>query len=221
LELFGISYFPALVAALAAVFGAREFVTSRNLITLKYLFTPMVTALIAGFVILSISEDGASAYRTLVLVALLCSLVADTLLMVVEVDLMKNGIVYFMLTHAMYIAAFSLSYEFHRWNLVLAGVLVFLLLLFSRGMKSSAGKMKSLILIYAVVLCAMLFFALTQFNAEVSRREILMIIGAVMFVASDFLLAYLTFIKPHRQESVIVWAVYAPAQFLIALSCFS
>lgn len=220
MELIRIEYFVTLCAALAAAFTAREFATFKERITLKYVFTPMVTALIAGFVVLSISEEGASSYRALVFMGILCSLVADTLLMIVEVNLMKNGIIYFMLTHVMYIAAFSLSYEFRPWNLAVAIVLLFLLFLFFRGIKGSAGKMKTPILVYAAVLCAMLFFAIAQFNGALTGRELFIITGAVLFVVSDFLLAYLTFIKPHRQESVIVWAVYAPAQLLIALSCF-
>lgn len=220
MELFRTEYVIPLFIALAAVFTARECATFRERFTLKYIFTPMVTGLIAGFVVIAIGEEGASSYRALVLAGILCSLVADTLLMIVEVNLMKNGIVFFMLTHVMYIAAFSLSYVFRWWNLALAAVLLFLLCLFYRGIRTSAGSMKTPILVYAVVLCAMLFFAVSQINLMITAREIFIMIGAFLFVVSDFLLAYLTFIKPHKQESVIVWAVYAPAQLLIALSCF-
>ncbi len=221
MELFAIPYFPILIIALAAVFTAREYVTYHGIIKLKYIFTPLVTAIITGLVILSIHDDGMTTYRVLVLSALICSLVADTMLMVVEVSLMEQGIVYFMMGHIMYIAAFSLDYDFHGWNVAVAFVLLVVLGMFYLGIRGAVGKLRVPILIYAVVLCTMLFFALSQFNKELSRKEVLLMVGALLFVISDFLLAYLSFIKPHRQESVIVWAVYAPAQFLIALSCFS
>jgi uncharacterized membrane protein YhhN len=220
-DLFTVRYFPALLAALVAVFAVREYVTFREILHLKYVFTPMVTALLAGFVILSIMDGGGSAYRVLVLSALICSIIADTMLMVVEVDLMKQGIIFFMLAHVLYIAAFSLAYDYRPWNLAVAGILLMLLAVFYRGIRGSAGRMRIPIMVYAVVLCAMLFFALSCFNLEFTRREGLVVSGALLFVVSDFLLAYLTFIRPHRYESVIVWAVYAPGQFLIALSCFS
>lgn len=220
MELFKISYFPCLMGALVAVFAAREYVTGKEKIPLKYLCTPMVTALIAGFVILSIHDDGVTTYRVLILSALVCSLVADTMLMVVEVNLMEQGIVYFMVGHIMYIAAFSLDYGFHGWNAAVASVLLVLLLMFYRGIKGTVGKFRVPILVYALVLCTMLFFALSQFNNEITRKGLLVIVGAILFVISDLLLVYLTFVRPHRQESVIVWAVYAPAQLLLALSCF-
>lgn len=220
MELFGIPWFPCLAASLAAVFAAREYVTYREKLPLKYLCTPMVTVIIAGFAVLSIIDDGVSAYRVLVLSALVFSLIADTMLMVVEVNLMEQGIVYFMLGHVMYIAAFSLDYRFHGWNAAVAAVLLVLLLMFYRGIRGSAGRLRIPILVYAVVLCTMLFFALSQLNNEISRQSLFIMAGALLFVISDFLLAYLSFIRPHRQESVIVWAVYAPAQLLLALSCF-
>jgi uncharacterized membrane protein YhhN len=220
-ELFTIHYFPVLVVALAAVFSIREYVTFKELLPLKYIFTPSVTALITGFVMLSILDAGANAYRILILSALICSLIADTMLMIVEVDLMRQGILFFMVAHVLYITAFSLTYVYRPWNAVVAGVLFILLAIFYRGIRGSAGKMRIPIMVYAAVLCTMLFFALSCFNLVFTCREGLIVTGAFLFVVSDFLLAYLTFIHPHRFESVIVWAVYAPAQLLIALSCFS
>jgi uncharacterized membrane protein YhhN len=221
LELFTIQYFPMLIVTLAAVFTAREIVTYRENYNLKYIFTPLVTALIAGLVILSNIDDGITAYRVLILIALLCSLIADTMLMVVEVDLMEQGIAYFLLAHVFYSIAFSLSYAFKGWNMIIAVVLLIFLVVFYRGIRNTVGRLKIPILIYTIILCIMLFFALSTLNHDISRRELLILGGAILFAISDFLIVYLTFIKPHKKESVIVWAVYAPAQLLIALSCFS
>lgn len=221
MELLGIPYFSVLMTVLIAVFAAREAATYKEKINLKYVFTPMVTAIIAGFVVLSMIDEGITTYRVLVLWALIFSIVADTMLMVVEVSLIQHGIVYFMLAHVMYIAAFSLNYEFRGWNMVIASILLILLAMFYRGIRSTVGRLKIPIVIYAMVLCVMVFFALSYFNNEIFRKELFIIVGAVLFVISDFLLAYLSFIKPHKQESVIVWAIYAPAQLLLALSCFS
>jgi uncharacterized membrane protein YhhN len=221
MELFSIPYFTCLMLFLAAVFAAREYVTYRELIPFKYILTPMVTAIITGFVVLSMHDEGVSAYRVLVLTALVCSIIADTMLMVVEVSLMEQGIVYFLLGHIMYITAFSLDSRLQGWNIAVAAALLVLLAMFYRGIRGAVGKLRIPILVYAAVLCTMLFFAMAYFNHEFSRQSVFIIAGALLFVISDFLLAYLTFIRPHKQESVIVWAVYAPAQLLLALSCFS
>jgi uncharacterized membrane protein YhhN len=221
LELLTIQYFPALAVSLVVVFAAREIVTYKEKNNLKYIFTPMVTAIIAGLVIMSIHDDGASSYRVLILAALMLSLVADTMLMVVEVDLMKQGILYFLLAHVFYSIAFSLSYAFKGWNLAVAAALLICLIVCYRGIRGTVGKLRIPILIYTIVLSAMLFFAITSLNREVTRRGLFIITGALLFAISDFLIVYLTFIKPHKRESVIVWAVYTPAQTLLALSCFN
>jgi uncharacterized membrane protein YhhN len=208
LELITIQCFPALIVSLVLIFTAREAVTYQENYKLKYIFTPMVTALIAGLVIL-------------ILIALLMSLIADTMLMVVEVDLMEEGILYFLLAHVFYGIAFSLTYAFRGWNTAVAAILFICLIVFYRGIRSTVGKLRIPILIYTIVLSAMLFFAIASLNHGITRREICIVAGALLFAVSDFLIVYLTFIKPHKKESVIVWAVYAPAQTLLALSCFS
>ena len=220
MELLTIQYFPALAVSLAAVFTAREVVTFQEKYKLKYIFTPMVTAFVAGVVILSIADDGVTPYRIMILIALMLSLIADTMLMVVEVDLMEQGIAYFLLAHVFYSIAFSLSYEFKGWNLIIAAVLLICLIVFYLGIRSTVGRLQIPILIYTIALSAMLFFAVASLNHDVTRRGLCIIAGAILFAISDFLIVYLTFIKPHKKESVIVWAVYAPAQTLLALSCF-
>ncbi|OHD63666.1 MAG: hypothetical protein A2176_05915 [Spirochaetes bacterium RBG_13_51_14] len=213
-------YTAPLLIALTLVFAVREIATYRGQLRLKYLFTPMVTALIAGFAILSIIESGPTPYRVLILAALILSLIADTMLMVVEVNLMQHGIIYFMLAHVMYSIAFSLGYSYRSWNLIAAGVLLLIFALFYRRIRGSVGDFRIPLLVYAVLLGAMLFFSLSSLNRMASCTAALIITGGVMFVISDFLLAYLTFVKQHKRQSVIVWAFYAPAQLMLALSCF-
>jgi uncharacterized membrane protein YhhN len=221
MDLVRIHYFVPLLAVLLAVFCVREAVTYHGKIGLKYIFTPLVTMLTAGFVVLSIYEHDVTAYRTLILSALAFSLIADTMLMIVEVDLLKNGILFFMLAHLMYIIAFSLEYESRGWHLAIVAVMLVVIWQFFRGIRGHVGAFEIPILLYAIVLSTMLFFAITSLSQDISRKTVLLFIGAVMFAISDFLLAFLSFIRPHKQESVIVWAIYAPAQLLIALSCFS
>jgi uncharacterized membrane protein YhhN len=218
-EFFTAPYAAPMLFALTVVFAVREIATFRGQLKLKYLFTPMVTALIAGFVILSINEGGTTPYRLLILAALILSLIADTMLMVVEVNLIRHGIIYFMLAHVMYSIAFSLAYTYRCWNLIAAAVLLLIFAVFYRRIRGSVGDLRIPLLAYAALLGTMLFFALTSVSRMASGRAALIITGAVMFVISDFLLAYLSFVKQHKQQSVIVWAFYAPAQLMLALSC--
>ncbi|MBN2157812.1 MAG: lysoplasmalogenase [Spirochaetes bacterium] len=221
MDLFGIPCFTSLLAALTAVLVAREVATFRGTIWLKYILTPLVTLIIAGFVLLSMREYEVTAYRTLIISAIAFSLVADTMLMIVETNLMKHGIAFFMLAHLMYILAFSLEYKFRIWHGAVAAVMLVFVWRFNMRIRGPAGALQIPITIYAVVLSLMLFFAISSISLELSRKTVLIFAGALLFAISDFLIAFLTFIRPHKQESVIVWAIYAPAQLMIALSCFS
>ena len=211
---------PILLAALTAVFIARQIGTWKSIIPLKYAFTPLITALIAGIALCSICNSGASAYRALILSALVMSLVADTLLMIVEVNLMRYGILYFMLAHVLYILAFSIEYDFKSWNVILGASMLLLLLLFYTRIRGKTSGLDAAVMVYTAVICLMIFFAAARLGHEVNRSTVLSFAGAMVFLVSDFAIALFTFIKPLKQESVIVWSLYAPAQLLLALSCF-
>ena len=188
---------------------------------LKYLFTPLVTASVAAMAFLSIADDGITSYRVLILAALACSLVADTLLMVEETDLLRYGIVYFMLAHFAYIAAFCMDYSPGAWHLIPAVVIAVLLVFFNRAVRGRTGGHDILVMVYSIVISVMMGFALAHGGYGYPRKALLVIAGAGLFLVSDLLIAYLTFIRPHPRESVIVWSLYGPAQLLLALSCFA
>jgi len=66
----------------------------------------------------------------------------------------------------------------------------------------------------------MAFFAWGRLGASISRHTFFIALGATLFVVSDLLLAINAFIRPIPHSTVFTWSLYAPAQFLIALSCF-
>ena len=85
-----------LLSVLIVVFIFREIMTYKDFRPLRYLLTPLVTLLIAGFVLLAIAENGFSQYRLLVLLGLIVSAVADSILMIKEVDLNSSNVIQFL-----------------------------------------------------------------------------------------------------------------------------
>lgn len=71
-----------------------------------------------------------------------------------------------------------------------------------------AGVMRVGVSIYAVVICVMLFCALLQ-------RSSLYALGALLFVLSDFMLAWGKFIEPVPCRGVLVMGNYYLAQWLL------
>ncbi len=214
------NYFPLLFVAFALVFIIREAAVYKGMTRLKYIFTPLVTFSIICFVIVSISNDGMSDYRSLILCGLMLSLIADTMLMIVETNLLQHGIVYFAAAHLLYIIAFSADYSYSPWNIVLIIALGSFVALFFRKLRGKTHGLDFPVLIYSIVVSLMAFFAISSLGTELSNRGIFISFGALLFIVSDSLLAYFAFVKANKHASVITWAFYAPAQLLIALSCF-
>lgn len=197
----------------------REFFAYKKVLSLKYLFTPLVTISFLLIILVSINNSGVNSNRTLIFVALLMSLVADTLLMIEEVNLLKPGIVFFMLGHIFYIAAFSGGYSFRGWNIMLIIMLIVFLKKSGGLFLKKAGDMRVPVMVYMFVISVMVFFAMSTFNNGISSRSFLLTGGALLFVSSDMVLAFNQFIKEIPHSTVKTWALYAPAQILIALSC--
>jgi alkenylglycerophosphocholine hydrolase len=201
------------------LFLLREYFAYRKVLSLKYILTPLVTLSILLVILVSINHRGVSSYRILVLVAILMSLVADTLLMIEEVSLLKPGIVFFMLAHIFYTTAFSGGYSFEFWNIPVALLLVFFIKKSSDMFLENAGDLKIPVFAYILVISIMGFFAVTGLNRGFSLKSLTASAGAVLFIISDLVLAYNQFVKEIPHSSVKTWALYAPAQMLIVLSC--
>jgi len=213
-------YFIVFGIAFLVVFLLREYFTFKNNLTMKYILTPLVTSLIIGFVVLSIANGGINRYRTLVLVALILSLIADVLLMIVEIDLLKYGIVYFLSAHIVYVFAFSTGYEFQTWNIAVMLFFIAAAILYYKSVGSEAGKLKIPVLVYSFVLSIMVFFSVTSLNNGLISSSVFLASGGILFAVSDTCLGINAFKKPIPHSSVITWSTYGPAQLLFALSCF-
>ncbi len=217
---FSIDYFIPLLFAFAVVLLLREFFSFRRLLPAKYLLTPLVTFCVILFALLAMHSTGMTRYSTFILVGLVLSLVADTLLMIEEISLFRHGLVFFLAAHCFYLGAFTIGYSFRPWHAAAALVLCPGVLLFYRKIFRTTGTHHVSVLVYMFVLAAMLFFAASHVGDFGSTRPVLLPAGAALFVVSDVVLAVNTFIKKIPHSTVLTWSLYAPAQLFFALSCF-
>ncbi len=207
-----------LTALFLSLFAIREYVAYKRKLSLKYFFTPMLTFSVILIVFLSVAVKGPYVYSMLVLIALIMALIADTLLMIEEMSFLKNGLIFFLISHVFYILAFKDGYTFQAWNL---GLIIFLAAasFFNiRLVKKGAGRLLIPVIIYVIILNVMGFFAITRLNSGFGLFEVSLATGAVMFIISDFILSINAFVKKIPHSTVYTWLFYAPAQFLFALS---
>ncbi len=210
---FSISGVLPLSIACAAIFALREIAAYRGSLGFKYLLTPLITLLIIGIAVLSAGK-GLTGYQFLIVGALTLSLIGDALLMIEEVNLFLHGLVFFLAAHIAYVFAFSVGYAWQPWNLAPALGLGVMYVAYNAWVR------KTQVAVYSAILMLMVFFAVSSFNAGATTRAVVLCVAAVLFALSDGLLGYNTFVKRIPNSTVYTWALYAPAQFLFALSCY-
>ena len=91
----------------AVILAIRQVLTYRKIRFGRMLVTPLVTLVSCAMAAYGISR-GADAAGWLILAGLGFSVAADSVLMVVEVNLMDVGLSFFLITHILYLAAFAL-----------------------------------------------------------------------------------------------------------------
>jgi uncharacterized membrane protein YhhN len=215
----GINLFYLLSSIFFLFFLIREFVAYKRYLPLKYFFTPSLTLLLVIMMILSIITYGADWYRLMITLSLLMALVADTKLMIEEINLMENGTVFFVIGHIFYLLAFSNNATFSFWNIAVIAILVIINLIFFRVLLKASGRKTIPTILYILILDLVVYFAITRLN-NASLSGIFAASGVILFMISDFILITNSFIKEIPKSTVFTWLFYAPAQYLIVLSTF-
>jgi uncharacterized membrane protein YhhN len=159
----------------------------------------------------------------LILTGLILSLAGDVFLMLPG-NWFLAGLVAFLVAHLAYIGGFNADGFTLPWRSLLFGlvILIFAVPIYLRirsGLIS--GGNQSLILpvtAYVIIISFMVFSASTTFYKEdwSNQASILVFLGAVLFFASDAVLAWNRFVSPIRQGSLITIIPYHLAQYLIA-----
>ncbi len=180
------------------------------------IFKPLTTILILLIALLpgTITTDP---YARAIALGLLFSLAGDIFLVMPD-RYFLYGLVAFLLAHGCYIWAFraGASSAGFPWALAVllaigAGVLGYLWNRLSPVMKGAVG-------LYVIVILLMAALALGRALGEPSTGNLLAGVGALLFVASDGMLAIHRFGRPIRGEQALVLTTYFAAQLLIAIS---
>ncbi|GJQ64285.1 MAG: membrane protein [Melioribacteraceae bacterium] len=149
-----------------------------------------------------------------VIAALVASAFGDIFLMFKE-KMFKAGILAFLAAHIFYLLFFIdgmlVSKLINYYSLaiyILAGVLTYMI-------TEKAGKYKILVSIYVFALASMAAFSIPYF---LSTGDIKVVIAALLFMISDFVLGWNKFNNQLKYAELIILPTYFAAQFLFALS---
>jgi uncharacterized membrane protein YhhN len=130
------------------------------------------------------------------------------------------GLVSFLLSHVIYIVLFSKQQNTRTndkkelfWLGSLAILTYFFIMIDTLFPK--LGALKIPVLVYAVVITTMLFFAFKGSLKWAIPAKNYILIGAIVFVSSDSILAFNKFYAPIPHASFYIMATYCLAQYLI------
>ncbi|HEY1137985.1 MAG TPA: lysoplasmalogenase [Xanthomonadaceae bacterium] len=206
------------VAVLAAIAGAM---LGGSALWLHYIGKPLATLLLCWQVVRT-SQPVSPRYRHAVAIGMVLSLVGDVCLMLPG-DLFVPGLVAFLLAHIGYIVAFAPG------SAAKARVPAFALVALIGAanlyglLPRVAPDLKIPVVAYTVVLAAMAAFALARawtptVSSLLPRSARWAAIGAVLFMASDSLLAWDRFGGGIPMSALLVLGTYYAAQWCIARS---
>jgi uncharacterized membrane protein YhhN len=197
----------AILTSLAAYQGWR--------LTL-YLFKPL-TIIFIILIALEPNQPTSPFYRYMILAGLLFSLAGDIFLMLPQERFFIHGLISFLVAHLLYIAAFM--FESGR-AMSLWGVIPFLIYggLMMSVLWPHLGKMRLPVMLYMLTILMMGWTATSRWLMTEQPGSLLAMSGALLFIASDSLLALDKFKGRFRSAQLLIFSTYSIAQWLIALS---
>lgn len=174
------------------------------------------------FLILAVYVHERFNTQRILLTALILSWIGDIILMFADNGELYfiAGLIAFLLSHISYIILFSKQLKIYLkkskiifWIGVTA--IAFYLIVMMLILLPSLGDLKIPVFLYALTISIMLLFALKGFLNWQKPANIYILIGAIVFVASDSLLAFDKFYAPLQYSSILIMATYLIAQYLI------
>lgn len=202
-----------ILIALSAILHIRAEYAKK--LSLVYVFKPLTTCLIIVLCVLQTPEIS-PAYKYLILCGLACSLVGDVFLMLPS-DQFIAGLVSFLFAHVFYIIAFTRDAGFHI-TYVFVGLIGLLGGIVLVTVLAHTGRLTGPVIVYTGVILVMLWQALERWYAAATPSALLAVIGACLFVFSDFILAYNKFVRQFKSARLLNLSTYFAAQWCIALS---
>ena len=181
---------------------------------LKPLLIPFLISIVA-------ISDKFSTQKTL-LFALFFSWIGDVLLLFSDKHplFFISGLVAFLIAHLVYIFLFQNQNKINRTKIYLrfSPIVIIYLLGILSVLWSSLNEMKIPVTIYAFVISTMLLMSIKSYFEWKKPAHLLVLIGAVLFVISDSILAVNKFYAPVPMSSFLIMSTYLAAQFFIVKS---
>ncbi|HEV7377461.1 MAG TPA: lysoplasmalogenase [Pyrinomonadaceae bacterium] len=196
----------SILAILAACYGPQR---------VHYLFKPL-TIIFVILIALQSKFPTSSFYKYTIIAGLLFSLAGDIFLMLPR-DRFIPGLVSFLIAHLFYIAAFTFESGHAPSVWAIIPFLIYGSLMLS-VLWRDLGKMRLPVVIYMLAILMMGWMAVSRLMMAGQKGSTLAFTGALLFIASDSMLAVDRFKGRFKGAQAYILITYFAAQWLIALS---
>ncbi len=210
----------SIILTAMAVLAASGAITAEFLEVegLTFILKPVTMALIILVAFLSYDKPTA-VYKWAIIVGLVFSLAGDILLMLPG-DLFLNGLISFALAHVIYTFAFvNVGGFYSNWKAAIPLLLfgIFMATVLWQGLQDDGMLIPAMV--YLVIILVMAWQSFGQWRQTGETRSWLAFIGAMLFIASDSLLAINRWIYDlENLAPILILGTYYPAQWLIGQS---
>jgi len=163
-------------------------------------------------------------FHSLIITALVFSWIGDIFLQMTQFQdsFFLVGLGSFLVTQLIYMIAFfntpGKNILFFKKSYLLLPVVIFgwgILWLLSDGL----GDMKLPVTVYTVVILSMLLAAINREQKVDRQSYLLVLVGAILFVLSDSMIAINMFTQPFELARIAIMGSYITAQYLIVIGC--
>ncbi|MGX4670935.1 lysoplasmalogenase [Cerasibacillus sp. JNUCC 74] len=198
---------PALIFAMSVLY---IFIIPSEPIQLKLFFKLVPMILIIMYAFLKLPKQKTKTHWLLLIGLGFCTIGDGTLHWFVV------GLTAFLIGHLFYLTSFLFQWRFSKWRVACVLPIMIYSLLFGSKLIHALSNSEEQALIfpvsfYIIAIASMAWFAIMTGNGFV-------ILGSILFVISDSILAWNMFVSPVNYEHVLVMSTYYAAQFFIAHS---
>ena len=207
-----IVYLIVLAIDLIAVYAGDE--------TLRYVTKPLLMPLLIIYFVSAV-RSFASLLKKWIILALALSWLGDVLLMFESMNgsFFILGLAAFLLAHIFYIVLFDqirLKEKIKQSLLPLLPIAIYYILLMSL-LQPYLRSMQKPVSVYGLVISIMLSFAIDLWRSKDRLASLFTILGALLFITSDSLLAINKFYNSFEYAGILIMLTYGTAQLLITL----
>lgn len=150
-------------------------------------------------------------------IALIFSFFGDVFLLYSGDILFKFGLSSFLIAHLLFIAIVIKRIDKRKFSTILTAIIPFSIVLFLLLflLKDYLNELFIPVLIYGITICVFGVVSLIDFLNTKSKKSLIMLIGAIVFISSDAILAINKFYNTVLILQIVVMVTYISAQYLI------